>query len=666
MQRNRSIASVILLTLFCTFSNLQAQWTHTNGPWGASLYRLAVDGNTTYATDGTLVFQSADGGHTWTDFSAGSSTAVYAMLISDNTMYFGGQGVAISRDHGATWESGLTAKGVNDLSVLDTNIIAMTSAGVYATGKSAARWHSLSPKSAGYACYCGTSRNSSFFVGTTTGLFRTDDVGSSWSQINQEPTTAILVEGDTIYAGSLKGIQVSMDNGANWTAGSGVAMSDTTRILRIKRIQGKLFAATQVGPQVSFDNGITWSRMPGTMQSESISDMIAPGSGVVFGGSKGAFTSPDLRTWTINNHGLAGVGATAVAADGGTLYGSSWYENLKSTDNGQSWQTFAPMGPQSYVNQIVIHDGVMYLADAGYGVFRSTNNGTNWTLTNSGLSSIKIWSLLPYGNWLIAGIYPDGSYRSPDQGASWELRDGFSGWGVTFTAAGSMVWGAGSGKMAASTDSGATWLTKSAGLPNTYMMSTTSMGSMVFVASYGSGVFSTTNNGDLWESVGTTLPFTSVDLLYAYHNLLFAFSSTGAAVSRDSGRTWDNASQGLPATQTYFSAVASGTDLVIAGDHGFYKRPLAEFATLDAQVTSSDQITVSAVPNPATDRVTLRGNSLRNATMRLYSITGELLSTTKNSDLPIASIDLAKLSAGMYHVVIESNGRTSTHSIVRR
>lgn len=668
MKRSRMISCVIALTLFCSISNSQAQWVHTNGPWGAYIYRIMSVGQTTYAaSQGSGVFRSSDDGHTWSEFPTAAGTSVYTMLAADGALYLGGmQGVAVSRDQGSTWETGLTAKIVQDLCVMDTSIIALTSAGVYVSGQNVIRWRSMSPKSAGFLSRCGAVRNSSLYVGTSTGLYRTDDNATTWSQLSTDNCTSVLIEGDTIYEGALAGMHVSYDHGTTWHAGTGASMGDTTIVYRVKRIQGKLFAATHVGPQVSFDNGATWSRMPGTLQQEVIYDMAVAGTSVVFGGSKGAFTSPDLRTWTVSNEGLSGVGATAVAASGNTLYGATWYENLKSTDNGRTWEHFAADGPDSYVNQIVIHGDAIYIADAGYGVFCSTNNGGSWSLKNTGLSSIKIWSLLPFGDWLIAGIYPDGSYRSSDKGESWELRDGFNGWGVTFATMGNMIWGAGAGKMGVSTDSGATWTSKSNGLPTTYMMSTASLGSRLFVAPRGSGVFVTSDNGDSWEPAGSSLPFSAVDLMHAHGNLLFAFSSSGVAVSSDSGQTWEDGSQGLPESQTYYSAVVSGSDLVVAADHGIYRRPLAQFTTLDAPAIHTEEIAISLAPNPTTNRVTLRGNVLRMATLRVCSATGEVVMRSVNRDLPIASLDLTSLPAGVYQVMIESNGRTVTRSIVRR
>jgi len=53
------------------------------------------------------------------------------------------------------------------------------------------------------------------------------------------------------------------------------------------------------------------------------------------------------------------------------------------------------------------------------GVFRSTDDGANWTNSSSGLTNLFIQSLAIFGSDVYAGTEGSGVFRSTDQGAHW-------------------------------------------------------------------------------------------------------------------------------------------------------------------------------------------------------------------------------------------------------
>src|SRR5437588_231423 len=56
-------------------------------------------------------------------------------------------------------------------------------------------------------------------------------------------------------------------------------------------------------------------------------------------------------------------------------------------------------------------------AGTGFGVYLTTNNGTNWIQTS--LNNRYIWSLAVNGNDIFAGTYAHGVYISSNNGTSW-------------------------------------------------------------------------------------------------------------------------------------------------------------------------------------------------------------------------------------------------------
>jgi photosystem II stability/assembly factor-like uncharacterized protein len=110
---------------------------------------------------------------------------------------------------------------------------------------------------------------------------------------------------------------------------------------------------------------------------------------------------------------------------------------------------------------------VMYVACAGWfgpssstGIYKTTNGGTNWTLSNSGLQDpavISLWLDQANPNILVAGTSNVGMFRSTDAGATWqEVTPGFGPTPALLQVGPSLYAGTTQG-IAVSQDEGATW-----------------------------------------------------------------------------------------------------------------------------------------------------------------------------------------------------------------
>ena len=70
--------------------------------------------------------------------------------------------------------------------------------------------------------------------------------------------------------------------------------------------------------------------------------------------------------------------------------------------------------------------GYLYAGMVGTGIYRSTNNGLNWTQMDAGLASDTVYSLVGSGSFVFAGTYGAGIFRSSDNGRStaWRTQAG--------------------------------------------------------------------------------------------------------------------------------------------------------------------------------------------------------------------------------------------------
>ena len=107
------------------------------------------------------------------------------------------------------------------------------------------------------------------FVGTGSGLFRSQDGGSTWGSLHDglrdENIRALAISPSApgmIYAGTSKGIFLSEDNGDHWTdwfeESSGLSNMDVQDLIIHPENPKILFAATSGGLFISKDEGDTW------------------------------------------------------------------------------------------------------------------------------------------------------------------------------------------------------------------------------------------------------------------------------------------------------------------------------------------------------------------------------------------------------------------------
>ncbi len=296
----------------------------------------------------------------------------------------------------------------------------------------------------------------------------------------------------------------------------------------------------------------------------------------------------NITSFAISPNGTEGsLGAPAEAEN---LFVGTWGSGVfRSTNNGINWTAVNTGLRSTSVRALAISADSsknLFAGTWGGGVFRSTNNGTDWTAVNTGLTNtdVKALAISPDSSGtLFAGTLGGGVFRSTDNGTTWTaVNTGLtvsyiSTLAVSPSAAGGTNLFAGTwGGVFHSTNNGITWTAVNTGLTNTDIqalaISPDSRGDL-FAGTYGAGVFRSTDNGTHWTAVNIGLTNSLVSSLAVFPNssgnLLAGTYGGGVFRSIDNGTHWTVVDAGLTNTDVQALAISpdSSGDL-FAGTYG--------------------------------------------------------------------------------------------------
>ncbi len=186
------------------------------------------------------------------------------------------------------------------------------------------------------------------------------------------------------------------------------------------------------------------------------------------------------------------------------------------------------------------------------GIWRSTNNGTNWSLI--GLNTKEVRSLAVSGTNIFASIVdlnnPVGVYISTNNGTNW-TQTALNNLDVdALTASGTNIYAGTELGVYHTSNNGANWTFL--GLADQYVHSLLVVGSSIYAGcdvwggTYGGGVYASGNNGATWNFIG--LYNSDVNALAAVGNTVYAGidyigtnnGTGGVYVYNNSGTSWSS------------------------------------------------------------------------------------------------------------------------------
>ncbi len=259
--------------------------------------------------------------------------------------------------------------------------------------------------------------------------------------------------------------------------------------------------------------------------------------------------------------GITGHAPSSFAVIGSNIFaGTDDSGVFLSTDSGSSWAS-AGLASDHDVWSMAALDTNLFVANYS-GVFRSTNNGSSWASADSGLPAAPanfVNSFAVIGTNLFAEDSGE-VYVSTDSGTSWNevstgMVDAGSAWVLAVT--GTTLFEAGDSGISVSFDSGKSWShKKNADIPAGRAVCLLANGTNLFAGFYGSGVMLSTDSGASWVTVSDGLPTVPfVNAIAVFDTNLFTGTSgnggSGVFLSTNNGTTWKDVNSGLTDSEVY-------------------------------------------------------------------------------------------------------------------
>ena len=528
----KKILLPILITLLIA-NNLSAQWQHTSRvPSGD--YTLQTDGNRIYTialdsiTEYQQIYYSEDSCQTWHQLNGLQQYYINTYSVNDSVIIVGGY-------------------------VVSTNIY-----NILVSYNNGVNWNIK---------YSGTNnegiRNLLYSDSTliiekyNDSCFLSNNLGATWNAIDTSIyniKSFVSLNNNMFLLTNNNKLFKSSNLGINWMNISDSLPMSNMPIYSIISHNGNLFAINSFlggGVFKSINYGLNWT-------------LILP-----------------IDTFGYNN----------LSSYGNTIYAVT-YSNERyffSNDNGNTWiKRYTGIPTSSYINNIIKVNNTLFVGTRK-GVYKSLNNGINWSKCDYGISKYNANKYGKSGNKCFV-FGSGGFFKSNNNGNTWDLIDNpqLNGTflvddnlilamsengliisldtGLTWSSAhaqsqdgklygvmalckrGNTIWaGTNVGNLFKSIDNGMNWLAVNTGMNLTgfYISALAFTNNKIYIGTNGAGIFYSSNNGISWASVNNGLFSLNIKNIVINGNVVLAEDDYHSRYkSTDYGAFWNSNSYG--------------------------------------------------------------------------------------------------------------------------
>lgn len=415
----------------------------SNGLGNNYINDIKVMGSSVFAGTEGGIYRSTDNGVNWILLPTGiQNYSIRKLAVSGSNIFaasYGG-GIFVSTNNGNNWSeanNGLGSAYAISIAAAGSVIFAAAD-GMYKSTNNGASWaiadNGLFNLFVNYSI--GVNGNTVFTGTFWQGIYRTLDYGGTWSRASSGLKASLMNPGaiesieNSLYAGAYyQGFFISQNNGDSWTN-----IYPTLNVYSFASSGNYRFAGSagsniygNFGVYRSTDNGNSWHDF-GMFFTQFVSCFLIKDN-LIFAGlmNGGIFrTTLDSPNW----EQLIGVPEVLMTRDlllsGSTIFAGTGQGVIKSTDNGNNWDTAGMHSLYAPVLSLLLHNGNIYAGTALTGIYKSSNNGLSWVAVTSGTGFGWVYSLTSYNQYIFSGA-DNGIFMSSNNGETWvDKNQGFA------------------------------------------------------------------------------------------------------------------------------------------------------------------------------------------------------------------------------------------------
>ena len=681
------ISYFIMLFILMNAHLLYAQWQKTFGPFEGRNYHFAV-GNGTIFSDGGIIYRSLDNGMSWTEKSEGIwYWDVTALYFSDNGIFAGlGESdsglLFYSDDNGETWaqinaiNNNNTITGITKIN--NDMFLSTYRNGLFKSTDGGFNWEALQCNLTDPRCTDLISANETLFLGTIgNGVLKSIDNGITWTSCGNTEINAIVANlsfaNNSLYVcfytwENASAVYRSDDMGNNF---NDIGSYVPTPFRRTVYADGNnVYMGTDQGLYRSLDKGVSWQRI-GLSHASVISIITFNGNIIAGTDYIGIHTSTDNGTTWINTGFSAWSGIKALTVVDNNLIVSSGYVGVKtSLNNGVYFSSYNNLN-QSFVNQLIHEGNSVYAATTPYitnrgGVFTSSDAGISWQFM--GLSNRDVLSIAKKDNYIFAGTTYDGAFRTSNNGTTWaQTNSGLANlWVGALSFYGNYIYAGTSSGIYYSTNYGSSW--NFGGMDYKWIKSLCENNGKLFaLCEDGIYFLDSSNNWNKIELQETNY----FQFIKSFESKLFAGVNRTLLMSEDNGLTWQSIFESKE--DTFVSDVYANSQYLYCGTSGdgLWKIKLSEVTEIKEQIQHSLSYSLSQnYPNPFNPTTSIEYSVARNeyVSLKVYDILGNEISTLVNEVKSPGSYKVnfngSNLSSGIYFYKFNAGNYSSINKMI--
>ncbi len=564
---------------------------------------LAVGGNLLVGSNQGIL-KSTDGGRTWLDPDPSLNNLYVASLIK---VWYAGRfllfaetrnrGLFGSTNSGKSWkEVSPKLKGINSLVSCAGKLYAATDTGIIMSRDLGKIWRPAGLRYYPVSNLCVMS-NSFLFAQAAGGLFYSTDGGKEWMVINKYRRFGVMnlwaIQGKEIFVLYGDMLLASGDMGGSWSA-LGAGVYEVTCLCLDGR---RLYAGSaRYGVFVSTDRGNTWNLSDNGLMTAGILHLASNGN-AIFAGSKGfgLYKSTDGgEVWTkvrVNPEEDYAPWDFPVAleASGNMIYARTWTTFLHSSDDGAHWRQLFMYGREKkWFRASLAARGSDVFAGTTDGLLRSTNGGTTWAWSDSGMAlgggervepmkAVETVETMPSKKpGIVTQVYvqriippvPAPRHRVLERTLKVVQAVAFAGQKV--------IAGTTGGEIFASADGGAFWTKLDSNVTDKEFLQFVEVGNDLYAMTEGDGVLRSADGGRTWAKVDDGFTDFDAHVLVHYGRDLFVGTGNGVYYSDDQGNHWTMVNDGL--RDSVVVGLTIKGDYLYCGswDYGVWKRNISD------------------------------------------------------------------------------------------